>query len=159
MYQAYNKQSRDRSHRFEKKRDLILPEEGQEFGHVEQMLGNGRLRVMCEDGNILVGRIRGSMKRGKNKVIVSNNDLVIICRRDFEEDKVDVLHRYTPEEVAIIIRKYEVPEKIRKALNTTLCGSDDENDDGDLVTFAYEDDTGTSGCDKNDMRDINIDEI
>lgn len=117
MYQSRIQNKKNRSGRYQKKRDLEFPDEteGTYFGVVKDMLGNGRVRVFCEDGSMKVGRIRGSMRKSRGKTIIDKNDLVIIASREFE-DKLDILHKYTADEVAQILRDYEIPEKIYKML-------------------------------------------
>lgn len=118
MYQSRIQSKKNRSGRFQKKRELEFPneEDGTFFGVVKDMLGNGRVRVFCEDGSMKVARIRGSMRKSRGKTIIDKNDLVIVAERDYEKDKLDILHKYTADEVAQILRDYEIPEKIYKTL-------------------------------------------
>lgn len=117
MYQSRIQSKKKRSGRFQRKREIEFPSEanGTQFGIVKDMLGNGRVRVFCEDGTLKVGRIRGSMRRSRGKTIIDKNDLVIVAPRDFE-DKLDIIHKYTAEEVAHMVRQEELPEKIYKNL-------------------------------------------
>lgn len=139
MYQSRIQNKKKRAGRFEKKRDLELPEaeDGTYFAIVKDMLGNGRVRVFCENGDLKVARIRGNMRKSRGKTIIDRNDLVIVSGRDYE-DKMDILHKYRPEEVAIILRDYEIPEKIYKSLTESDFGRVDGTDD--MIIF----------CDKNE---------
>lgn len=78
------------------------------------MLGNGRVKIMCEDGITRIGRIRGSMRQYKNKVIIKAMDLILISKRDYEDDKVDIIHKYSPEDSSLLYTENELPEKIAK---------------------------------------------
>lgn len=118
MYKSNIRNQKSRSGKHEKKRDVIYPEDGQEFAFVQDMLGNGRLKAYCEDGTVRVGRIRGSMRKFKQKVIIQSGDIILISRRDFEDDKVDVIHKYSLEEANQLHYQGEFPEKIAKVYQT-----------------------------------------
>lgn len=131
MYQSRIQSKKSRSGRFQKKRELEFPDEteGTFFGVVKDMLGNGRVRVFCEDGTTKVARIRGSMRKSRGKTIIDKNDLVIVAGRDYEKDKLDILHKYTAEETAQILKEYEIPEKIYKTLTESDFCKMEGNDD------------------------------
>jgi translation initiation factor 1A len=78
------------------KLELVYKEEGQEYAKVLQRLGGPNLRVLCEDGIERMGIIRGSMR---NKVWVNVNNYILVSLRDFQDEKCDVLQKYTDEHV------------------------------------------------------------
>lgn len=130
MYQSRIQNKKKRSDRYHKKRELELPNEniGTYFGVVKDMLGNGRVNIFCEDGSIKIGRIRGSMRKSRGKTIIEKNDLVIVALRDFE-DKIDIIHKYTPDEFSEIVRNDLLPEKIYKTLTENeFCKTNDGED-------------------------------
>ena len=45
------------------KRELVIKEQGQEYGQVIRMLGNGRLDAICFDGVKRLCTIRGKMRK------------------------------------------------------------------------------------------------
>jgi translation initiation factor 1A len=47
----------------ETRRELIFKEDGQEYGQVQKMLGDGRAALTCYDGVARTGLIRGRMRR------------------------------------------------------------------------------------------------
>ncbi len=49
------------------------------------MLGNGRAECYCYDGVTRLGHIRGKMRK---KVWVSAGDIVLVGKRDYQDDKV-----------------------------------------------------------------------
>ena len=77
------------------KRELIYKEEGQEYGQILRLLGNGRVEVNCCDGNKRMCTIRGKLR---NRVWMNAGDLILVSLRDFGDDKADVIHKYYPEE-------------------------------------------------------------
>ena len=56
-----------------------------------------------------IGVIRGAMRK---KVYINPNDVIIVSVRDFEPDKVDVIHKYTNDEVRELIKLKEIPSNI-----------------------------------------------
>eukprot|EP01080_Neovahlkampfia_damariscottae_P004422 gene4422-7797_t len=88
------------------RKDVLLREEGQEYGVVVRMLGNGRLEALCYDGKKRLCHIRGKMKK---KIWIAQGDTVLISLRDFQDDKADVIHKYKPEEARELKKMGELP--------------------------------------------------
>lgn len=61
------------------------------------MLGNGRLEAQCFDGEKRLAHIRGKMRK---KVWINQGDIILISLREFQDDKADVIVKYTVEEVS-----------------------------------------------------------
>ena len=77
------------------KRQIIIKEEGQEYAYIVKMLGNNRCECKCNDGRSRLGIIRGSMVR---RVWICINDLVLVSLRDYQDEKADIIHKYTLDE-------------------------------------------------------------
>lgn len=148
MYKSNIRNKKARGHRNEKKRELILPEEGQEYGFVKDMLGNGRVNVYCEDGKTRVGRIRGSMRRFKHKVIISAGDIILVSRRDYEDDKVDIFHKYSFEEANSLCYHGDLPENITKVYQQKDDMNCSTNPNDSYVVFADELPEEKGSCDE-----------
>ena len=139
MYKSNIRNKKARAERFEKKRELIFPEEGQEFAFVQELMGNGRIKVMCGDEKVRVGRIRGSMRKSKHKVIINRGDIVLVSKRDYEDDKVDVIHKYNPEETNKLYVRKELPQHIEKLYqNRDESSYASNNNEENYVIFANE---------------------
>ena len=76
---------------------------------VEQHMGGGRLKVICEDGKTRLARIPGKIKKRK---WIKIGDLLIVKPWDFQDEKADVIYRYTPTEVANLARKNLIPDSL-----------------------------------------------
>jgi translation initiation factor 1A len=61
------------------------------------MLGNGRIEAKCFDGVTRLAHIRGKMRK---KVWIAQGDIILLSLRDFQDDKADVIVKYTPDEVS-----------------------------------------------------------
>lgn len=109
----------------EEKRELVYKEDGQEYGQVARMLGNGRLEAQCIDGKKRLCHIRGKMRK---KVWVGQGDIVLVGLRDYQDEKADVILKYTADEARVLKQYGELPEHIRiNDTDVVLEGEDNEN--------------------------------
>ncbi|MDM7934921.1 MAG: translation initiation factor eIF-1A [Methanothrix sp.] len=72
------------------------------FGHVESLLGSNRIKVRGIDGVTRVARIPGKMKK---RIWIREGDVVIIVPWEFQNEKADVIWRYTGPQVDWLQRK------------------------------------------------------
>jgi translation initiation factor 1A len=117
---------------------MIWKEDGQSYAVIEKMLGNGRVHLCYftrdEDNHLkrnqALGIIRGTMRR--KKVWINTEDIVLISIREFEEGKVDILHKYDYDETKSLQSMKEIPKVEDKEINnetkniTTIISSEDE---------------------------------
>eukprot|EP00854_Cymbomonas_tetramitiformis_P001118 gene1118-1672_t len=91
------------------KRELLFKEDGQGYAKVMDMLGSGRCNLKClKDNTDVMGIIRGSLRKMKSKNFIRKDDIVLICLRDYQENKADIVHVYTTDEVKILIEYGEI---------------------------------------------------
>ena len=84
------------------------------------MLGNGRCECKCYDGRTRLGIIRGKMQK---RVWISIGDTVLVSLRDYQDDKADIIHKYTSEETKTLISYNEITGNIK------ISDDDPTNDD------------------------------
>ncbi len=97
------------------KREMIWKENDQAYAIIERMLGNGRVHLSYftrdEDDrlkkNQALGIIRGTMRR--KKIWIKIQDVVLVGLREFEEGKVDILHKYDYDETKSLELNQEIP--------------------------------------------------
>jgi translation initiation factor 1A len=82
------------------------------------MLGNGRLEAMCFDGVKRLCHIRGKLRK---KVWINTSDIILIGLRDFQDEKADVILKYTPDEARVLKNKGEIPENGNKNFIQRFC--------------------------------------
>lgn len=92
------------------KRELIEKEDGQDYAQVTKMLGNRRLKALCFDGVERQCLIRGKLVK---KVWICMNDIILVGLRDYQDDKADVIHKYTVEEARQLKKLGVIPDSIR----------------------------------------------
>ncbi|KAI8062858.1 hypothetical protein BC940DRAFT_307922 [Gongronella butleri] len=105
------------------KRELDFKEEGQEYAQVVKMLGNGRLEAQCFDGVKRLAHIRGKMRK---KVWINQGDIILLSLREYQDDKADVIQKYTPEEARQLKAYGELPDTAKINENETFGGEDDD---------------------------------
>ncbi|SCV66898.1 BQ2448_5544 [Microbotryum intermedium] len=115
------------------KRELVFKEDGQEYAQVTKMLGNGRIEAMCFDGEKRLAHIRGKMRK---KVWINQGDIILLSLRDFQDDKADVIQKYTSDEARNLKTYGELPETA-KINETDTFGAGEEDD---MVEFDEVDD-------------------
>lgn len=119
------------------KRELDLKEDGQEYAQVTKILGNGRVKAWCFDGQERLAVIRGKMRK---KIWINTNDIVLIGLRDFQDGKADVIQKYNPDEARRLKAQGHIPDNINIEDGGTKDGDDnmiafanENDDDADLI--------------------------
>jgi translation initiation factor 1A len=82
---------------------------GELFGIADALQGGSRLKVNCEDGKSRMARIPGKLKR---RMWIREGDLVIVRPWDFQNDKCDVVFRYTKTQASYLARRGMIPKQI-----------------------------------------------
>ncbi|KAI9760611.1 MAG: Eukaryotic translation initiation factor 1A, Y-chromosomal [Chaenotheca gracillima] len=129
------------------KRELTFKEEGQEYAQVVKMLGNGRLEALCFDGEKRLAHIRGKLRK---KVWINQGDIILLSLRDYQDEKGDVILKYSADEARSLKAYKELPENTK--INETDTYGHEEGDD---IHFDFEEDREGSENEK----DIDVDEI
>jgi translation initiation factor 1A len=109
-------------------KELTLKEPMQEYAQVIKMLGSGRLEGKCFDGKTRLCHIRGKMRK---KQWVNVGDIILLGLREYQDDKADVILKYSVEEARKLQKLGHLPD---------INNSDDEGgDDGeDDCAFDFE---------------------
>tara|TARA_B110000858_G_C17582664_1_gene371922 strand:+ start:163 stop:534 length:372 start_codon:yes stop_codon:yes gene_type:complete len=89
--------------------ELVYKDDGQEYARILRLLGGPNLEILCEDGIKRMGVIRGSMR---NKVWVTTGDYLLVSLREFQDEKCDVLLKYTQENVRALKTYGEIKEEL-----------------------------------------------
>jgi len=66
------------------------------FGYAELMMGANHIRVRGFDGVTRMGRIKGKIKK---KVWIREGDILIVIPWTFQDEKCDIIYRYTGPQV------------------------------------------------------------
>jgi len=79
------------------------------FAIAERLMGGSRMNVVCADGKARLARIPGRMKR---RARVRAGDLLIVVPWNIQDDKADVVYRYTKTQSRILSRRNLLPENL-----------------------------------------------
>ena len=120
-------------------RELELKESMEEYAKVVSLLGDRKITVKLDNGTELLGCIPGKMKR---KCWIKVDDVVIVGIREYQEAKVDILHKYNDDEVKKLIQYGEIPEIFGKSASSM-----DDNIPDDGIDF------------QENVEEINFDDI
>jgi translation initiation factor 1A len=115
------------------------------FAYVMKVLGNCRVLVLCDNGTEAIGVIRGSMRRFNKRVLIETGDIVAVSMRDFQINKVDIVHKYNAEQCKLLIANKEISDTLINAYNKV---SSTAHQDGDI----FFDDTVVSGAQCGDIK-------
>jgi len=119
--------------------NLHLPTE---YAQVIKMLGNGRLEALCFDGNKRLAHIRGKLRK---KVWINQGDIILLSLRDYQDEKGDVILKYTADEARSLKAYGELPESA-KINETDTYGADGDGD----CNFEFDEDRDTDDSDDDD---------
>ncbi|KAH7729322.1 protein synthesis factor [Aphelenchoides avenae] len=93
------------------KRELIKKDDdNQAYAQVTKMLGNGRLQAFCFDGKNRLCHIRGKLRK---KVWINAGDIILVGLRDYQDEKADVILKYTPDEARVLKNEGQLPESAK----------------------------------------------
>ena len=79
------------------------------FGIAEQLLGASKVRVVCADGKTRLGRIPGKLRR---RMWIREGDLLILVPWEFQDEKCDVVWRYTKTQATYLSRQGRIPKVV-----------------------------------------------
>ncbi len=111
-------------------RELQFADEHQIYGQVLRLLGDARLEIQCTDSIKRIGHIRGTMRK---KVWIAMGDVVLCAKREYEDDKCDIILKYNEEEVRKLKQLKEIPENIKLPER-----DQNQNDDADIIFLSDE---------------------
>ena len=77
------------------RKNLRMPEEGEVFAVVTEMLGANRVKVRCMDGVERTARIPGRMQK---RIWIREDDVVLVEPWDWQDEKGDIAWRYDKQE-------------------------------------------------------------
>lgn len=106
----------------------MFKEEGQEYAQVTKMLGNGRLEAQCFDGTKRLAHIRGKMRK---KVWINQGDIILLSLREYQDEKADVIQKYTADEARNLKAYGELPDTA-KINETDTFGPEEDDIDFDF---------------------------
>jgi translation initiation factor 1A len=118
-------------------RVLTVKAELEEYAKVTKILGDNRVMTITAKNVAVMGRVPGRFRYKRHRVSVLVGDVVLLSLREFQEDKTDILVKYTLPEIKKLYKMGEIPDFF---MDTDAACKEDACDDG--VVMRDSDDEG-----------------
>jgi translation initiation factor 1A len=103
------------------------------YAYVIKLLGNCRVLVLCDNGTEAVGVIRGSMRRFNKRVLIETGDIIAVSMREYQLDKVDIVHKYNAEQCKLLINNKEISDTLISAYNKSNLNTINNSNDAEII--------------------------
>lgn len=154
-------------------KNYVIDSEYEEYALSKKLLGNCRVSLITNSGDEVIGIIRGNMRKFNKRVLIEVGDIVVVSKRDFQLNKVDIVHKCNLEQTQQLINNKELSDILINQYykNSHKSDKSDNNDDTHIIFDNKEDDNRIKTTDNNtyqvhisdsydtDNTDDNIDDI
>jgi translation initiation factor 1A len=138
--------------------DYNLDKENEEYAIVTKLLGNCRVSVVTNSGNECIGIIRGSLRKFSKRILIEKADIVVVSIRDYQNSKVDIVHKFNREQIQLLIKEKNLAQSIINFYNNkTKFEKPDNNNIVDDDGLVFDNNENTSDNDKNNDSKSNYD--
>ena len=97
------------------KRAILFKEALQEYALMTKMLGDRRIMVTLPDNSEKMAIIPG---RFRKRCWMKAGDVLLVSYREFQKSKLDVIHKYKPDEARKLVGYGRDPRLFRQRLYT-----------------------------------------
>jgi hypothetical protein len=73
------------------------------------------------------------MRRFNKRVLIENGDIVAVSMRDFQDNKVDIVHKYNAEQCKVLISNNEISDTLINAYNKVSITTYHNKNDTDIL--------------------------
>ena len=135
MGQKSKKSKKNSSRRAQEteKRALLYKEDMEEYAKIMKALGDRRMTVILPDGTEMIAIIPGKFRK---RCWMTVGDIILVSRREFQDTKLDILHKYNAEEKTQLFKSKEIPAFFM----TQEATADDKTTDGGFLFSAADED-------------------
>jgi translation initiation factor 1A len=160
MYQTSIRNKKKHSS-FNKDKDMNyqLNTDYEEYAYVVKLLGNCRARVLLNSGVEAIGIIRGALRRFNKRVLIENGDIIVVSKRDFQDSKVDIVHKFNLDQCQSLIKNKEISDVLINCYYNKSTYSADKKEKHDDTYIAFDDISPASGNESEDDNDIKVDDV
>lgn len=135
-----------------------LDENNEEYAIITKLLGNCRVTLFTNSGNECMGIIRGSLRKFSKRVLIEKGDIVVVSIRDYQDSKVDIVHKFNREQIQLLIKEKTLSQTLINFYNNKIKFEKSENNtlinDDDKLEFDYN--ISISDSDNDDKNNSNI---
>jgi initiation factor 1A len=101
----------------------------EEYALVKKLLGNCRVNLITNSGDDVIGIIRGNMRKFNKRVLIDKGDFVIVSKREYQINKVDIVHKVSPEEYSTILESDVISNILKNEYYNNSYTTTNENKD------------------------------
>lgn len=122
-------------------KNYVIDSEFEEYALSKKLLGNCRVSLITNSGDEVIGIIRGNMRKFNKRVLIEVGDIVIVSKRDFQTNKVDIVHKFNLEQTQQLINNKELSDVLINQYykNSNKSDKSDNNDDTHIIFDNKED--------------------
>ena len=91
-------------------KNYVIDSECEEYALSKKLLGNCRVSLITNSGDEVIGIIRGNMRKFNKRVLIEEGDIVVVSKRDFQSNKVDIVHKCNLEQTQQLINNKELSD-------------------------------------------------
>ena len=129
--------------------------ECEEYGIVKKLLGNCRVNLITNSGDEVVGVIRGNMRKYNKRVLIEKGDFVVISKREFQSNKVDIVHKISQDKYPEILNGNNISNTLKNEYYNSSYTSA-TNDKDTHINFGGSTSDDSDGESYNTLRFLNI---
>jgi len=114
--------------------------ENTEYAYVKKLLGNCNVSLITNSGIEAIGIIRGSLRKFNTRIVIEVGDIVVVSKREYQSDKVDIIHKYNPDQVQCLINEEKLSHIILHIYNNVNVISNKksiEYENDSYIDFGY----------------------
>tara|TARA_B100000795_G_scaffold268474_1_gene255507 strand:+ start:5774 stop:6280 length:507 start_codon:yes stop_codon:yes gene_type:complete len=126
----------------------------EEYGIVKKILGNCRVNLMTNSGNEVIGIIRGNLRKFNKRVLIEKGDIVIVSNRDYQINKVDIVHKVPTDEYSTILEGAYISNTLKNEYFNNSNSLSCENKETHINFNEYNSDGNDDDC--NNERRISL---
>lgn len=116
---------------------ITIDAKSQRYYRITRKLGDCRMALIDAEGGEMIGTIRGKFRK---RVWFNPGDIVICSIRSFQDDKVDIVHKYSLQEAKRLVKQNEIPQSLLGDEAAVIGGDDNVGDDGLVWNIGGDDD-------------------
>ena len=118
--------------------DYDINPNNEEYAIVLKLLGNCRVTLYTNSGNECMGIIRGSLRKFTKRILIEKCDIVVVSIRDYQDNKVDIVHKYNREQIQELINQDKLSKSIIDYYNNKIKFENSNNNIvNDTLEFDY----------------------
>ena len=119
------------------KRALVFKQFQEEYAVVTKKLGDRRvLLTMSDMSTEIMGIIPGRFRR---RCWFDVGDLCLVSFREFQDEKVDIIYKYNPDERRELVAVGEIPPAFQSCANGIVVDGDSNDKTDDAFEFSFDD--------------------